>query len=188
MSYSEVLAELQQSNIEAQTRLSTSMSALSSMVQSSAQSQMEQIHGIKVPHGLQQSGPNALWSHKATKFAKNLLGIDYVYGAETPKQGFDCSGLVQYIYGHMGMELPRTAAEQGMIGHHVKDLGKLRRGDLVFYNNDPSDAAADHVGIYWGPGKVFEAPRPGGHVQISALSYPGAGEMWGIRMRPRRRH
>jgi hypothetical protein len=94
---------------------------------------------------------------EAISIAQSQIGKPYSYGAEGPS-AFDCSGLVQWVYSHVGITLPRTAAaQQGA----TTPTGKPRPGDLVFYGNP-----AHHVAIYIGAGKQIAAPHTGAKVQI----------------------
>lgn len=99
-------------------------------------------------------------------YANLELGKPYVYADEGPNS-FDCSGLMQFIFGKVGLQLPRTAASQQ---DYAKRVAKPSPGDLVFWG-DP----AYHVALYIGGGKVIEAPKPGGRVQISNLWGTPAG-------------
>jgi cell wall-associated NlpC family hydrolase len=76
----------------------------------------------------------------------------YVWGGETP-DGFDCSGMAQFIYRYAGIQLPRTAAEQYLVGTSV-DKGDLQPGDLVFFTNSKR---IFHVALYIGNGRIFHA-------------------------------
>lgn len=100
--------------------------------------------------------------------AQKYLGTQYVWGGSTPS-GFDCSGLVAYVYGQYGISVPRTTYNQIQVGASVQP-NKLRPGDLVFFDTDKSKKGPDHVGIYIGGGKFIHAPRPGQGVKISSLS------------------
>jgi cell wall-associated NlpC family hydrolase len=80
-------------------------------------------------------------------FAEGFLGSPYVWGGTTPNPGFDCSGLVQYVYAHFGVNLNRVTWDQYQEGQSVAEAD-LRPGDLVFFSTYASGAS--HVGIYVG--------------------------------------
>jgi cell wall-associated NlpC family hydrolase len=94
--------------------------------------------------------------------AKRELGVRYVYGGESPS-GFDCSGLMQYVYARLGVQIPRVAADQYRAGPHPS-RADLRPGDLVFFDH------LGHVGMYVGGGRFIHAPHTGTVVEISSLS------------------
>jgi cell wall-associated NlpC family hydrolase len=94
--------------------------------------------------------------------AMQYLGIPYVYGGASPG-GFDCSGLVMYVFGQVGVSLPHNAAAQYGYGQPVS-RDQLQAGDLVFFNG------LGHVGIYIGGGQFIHAPHTGDVVKISSLS------------------
>jgi cell wall-associated NlpC family hydrolase len=96
----------------------------------------------------------------AVDVAQQYLGVPYVWGGESPS-GFDCSGLVQYVYGQLGVDLPRTAAEQARVGQPVASLADARPGDLLAFH-DP----VDHIGIYAGNGLMVVAPKTGDVVKV----------------------
>jgi cell wall-associated NlpC family hydrolase len=99
----------------------------------------------------------------AVDVAQQFLGVPYVWGGDSPN-GFDCSGLVQYVYGRLGVELPRTAAEQARVGQPVASLADARPGDLLAFH-DP----VDHIGIYAGNGLMVVAPKTGDVVKVQAV-------------------
>lgn len=103
-----------------------------------------------------------------TELARRYIGVNYVWGGQTP-DGFDCSGLVRYVFGQKGVELPRVTYDQINVGQSVQP-NKLRPGDLVFFDTDRKRSGPDHVGIYMGGGKFIHAPRPGAKVKISSLA------------------
>jgi peptidoglycan DL-endopeptidase CwlO len=108
---------------------------------------------------------------EAATIALRYLGVPYVWGGESPK-GFDCSGLVAYVYAQLGITLPHYAAAQYQLGVAVP-RDQLQPGDLVFFD------ALDHVGIYIGGGQFVHAPHTGDVVKITTLvsygdSYVGA--------------
>lgn len=95
--------------------------------------------------------------------AQQHLGVPYVWGGESPS-GFDCSGLIQYVYRQLGVSLPRVAADQARVGQPVASLADAVPGDLVAFN-DP----VDHIGIYAGNGLMVVAPKAGDVVKIQAI-------------------
>ncbi|MBO4897042.1 MAG: C40 family peptidase [Clostridia bacterium] len=95
-------------------------------------------------------------------FAKNYLGVPYVYGGTTPG-GFDCSGFVQYVYANFGINLPRVTYDQMNVGVPVS-CDSLQVGDLLFFRG------GGHVGIYAGNGTYIHAPRTGRTVSIDPLN------------------
>jgi cell wall-associated NlpC family hydrolase len=104
---------------------------------------------------------------RAVQIANHLTGIPYRWGGASPRGGFDCSGLVQYVYAKVGIHLPHYAAGQYGHGRRVS-RDSLRAGDLVFFSG------LGHVGIYAGGGKFIHAPRRGTTVRWSRLSSHGS--------------
>lgn len=106
--------------------------------------------------------------------AARFLGVPYQWGGTSPSTGFDCSGLVQYVYRQLGISLPRTSEEQALVGTRVASLATARPGDLVFFpGSDGTAAAPGHVGIYVGNGMMIDAPYTGTDVQIQPVSSAG---------------
>ena len=95
--------------------------------------------------------------------AERYLGIPYVYAGASPSGGFDCSGLVMYVFAQVGISLPHYAASQYGYGMPVSQ-DQLEPGDLVFFDG------LGHVGIYIGGGNFIHAPHTGDVVKISSLS------------------
>lgn len=100
-------------------------------------------------------------------YAEKFKTVKYVWGGESPS-GFDCSGFTKYVYGHFGVNLPHSAAEQYNYGKSVSK-NSLKPGDLVFFGKTASSIY--HVGIYMGKGNFIYAPKMGEHVRITALRY-----------------
>jgi cell wall-associated NlpC family hydrolase len=97
--------------------------------------------------------------------AMGLVGTPYRWGGNTPDSGFDCSGLIGYVYRHRaGAAPPRTVAQLAGFGQPV-DAGDLRTGDLVIFGASPPS----HAGIYVGEGRFVHAPSAGGTVRLDRL-------------------
>ncbi|HEY3765551.1 MAG TPA: NlpC/P60 family protein [Gaiellales bacterium] len=94
--------------------------------------------------------------------ALQQIGVPYVWGGASP-QGFDCSGLVMWLYAHHDVALPHFAASQYHLGPPVAKAD-LRPGDLVFFNH------LDHVAMYIGNGWVVQAPHTGDWVRMTPFS------------------
>jgi cell wall-associated NlpC family hydrolase len=94
--------------------------------------------------------------------AMQYLGVPYVWGGSSPR-GFDCSGLVSYVFAQIGVSVPHSSYAQFGMGTAVS-ISDLQPGDLVFF------AGASHVGIYIGGGQFIHAPHTGDVVKISSLS------------------
>jgi cell wall-associated NlpC family hydrolase len=108
---------------------------------------------------------------RAVAYAKRFLGVPYRWGGSGPG-GFDCSGLVRYVYQRFGVELPHSSFADFNLGRRVGRWA-LEPGDLVFFSG------LGHVGLYVGHGRFIHAPHSGTRVQISRLrdfagSYDGA--------------
>lgn len=101
------------------------------------------------------------------KRALALLGTPYRWGGNSPDRGFDCSGLVGYVFRTaLGIELPRVSRDMANDGEKV-DRAALTAGDLVFFSR--RGKRVDHVGIYVGNGQFVHAPRKGKDVMVSDL-------------------
>jgi cell wall-associated NlpC family hydrolase len=107
---------------------------------------------------------------RAVQLARKQLGVPYAWGGASPA-GFDCSGLVSWIYGRLGIRLPHNAAALYGVGRPIR-LSALRPGDLVFFSG------LGHVGLYIGHGRMIHAPQTGRNVEVEAFaarSYPPVG-------------
>ncbi|SDD71359.1 C40 family peptidase [Sporomusa acidovorans] len=99
--------------------------------------------------------------------ARNLLGQPVVWGGASLAQGFDCSGLVQYVYRQNGIILPRTADLQFLVGRTVSPVA-LQPGDLVYFTT--YEPGASHVGIYIGNNKFIHTSFSQGIVAIADMN------------------
>ncbi len=95
-------------------------------------------------------------------YALSFQGVPYVYGGTSPS-GFDCSGLVQYVFAAFGKQLPRTAGAQKAVCTPISE-SQLQPGDLVFWGTG-------HVGIYIGGGNFVHAPTEKDHVKVTSMNY-----------------
>lgn len=102
---------------------------------------------------------------RAAELAAHLVGTPYRFGGESPA-GFDCSGLVWYVYRELGVGLPRTAAAQHAAVRPVP-ADELEPGDLVFFY-----MPEDHVGLYVGDQEFVHAPKSGRGVERARLDAP----------------
>lgn len=107
-------------------------------------------------------------AERAATYAERMVGRPYRYGGASPS-GFDCSGLVKWSFARAGLALPHGTDHLLRLSRPVS-LGQLRRGDLLFF--DQQGRKASHVGIYLGDGRFVHAPSTGRHVYISELTDP----------------
>jgi len=99
--------------------------------------------------------------------ALGLVGTPYRYGGNTPEGGFDCSGLVTYVYRDMlDLRLPRSSSELAALQGPKIAPERLAAGDLVFFG---ARGSVSHVGIYVGEGRFVHAPSTGGTVRLDTL-------------------
>lgn len=105
------------------------------------------------------SNGNGSLRNQIVAYANTFIGVPYVWGGTTPR-GFDCSGLMLYVYRHFGIKLPRLSQQQRYAGK-VISKSEAQPGDMVNWYT--------HVGLYIGNGYMIHAPRPGRHVEISRV-------------------
>lgn len=94
-----------------------------------------------------------------------MVGVPYRFGGSNPN-GFDCSGLVQYVYQELGIDVPRTAAEQYRAAEPVR-LENIEPGDLLFFRTHGKRIS--HVAIYAGSGRFVHAPQTGRLIELRSL-------------------
>lgn len=122
------------------------------------------------PPRVARSTPSVLTTEQASDIAIHALGLvgtPYRYGGNTPDSGFDCSGLIGYVYqSRAGVAPPRTVAQLNGFGQPI-DADALRTGDLVVFG---AGRAPTHAGIYVGQGRFVHAPSTGGTVRLDQIS------------------
>jgi cell wall-associated NlpC family hydrolase len=105
--------------------------------------------------------PKPSLGERAARVALKAVGVPYQWGGSSPAAGFDCSGLVYWAYGRLGVELPRTSYALYDRGRRVA-RSRLKAGDLLFFG-------VGHVGLYLGRGQMVHAPRSGRTVEVVTL-------------------
>ncbi|MEX2178554.1 MAG: C40 family peptidase [Gemmatimonadaceae bacterium] len=101
--------------------------------------------------------------------AHDFVGVKYVWGGESPRTGFDCSGFTQYVFARHGVRIPRTSRAQVAAGQQVQvGLSSLRPGDLIMFANPGKPIS--HVAIYAGNRQIIHSSSTGGGVRYEDLS------------------
>lgn len=102
--------------------------------------------------------------------AIGLVGTPYRYGGNTPASGFDCSGLIGFVYRDAaGVSLPRSTREMSVLRLPQVQRSALQPGDLLFFAT-AGGGSVSHAGIYVGEGRFVHAPSSGGTVRLDSLS------------------
>ena len=105
---------------------------------------------------------------RAVRFALDEVGVPYRWGGESPETGFDCSGLVRWAYGRVGIDLPHNSFALYSTGRRVRESG-MEPGDILFFEG------LGHVGIYLGRGRMVHAPQTGRNVEVVRLGATNYG-------------
>lgn len=113
--------------------------------------------------------PDAPHADALVETALSLRGIPYVFGGDDPQTGFDCSGLVQFVFARYSVEVPRTVGAQFRIGLPVT-LADLRAADLVFFST--TGPGPTHVGIALNRDQFIHAPNSNGVVRVEPVDNP----------------
>jgi cell wall-associated NlpC family hydrolase len=132
------------------------------------------------PRASHLRAPDSVAANGVLIRAIGLVGTPYRYGGNSPQGGFDCSGLVQFVFRDTaGIRLPRSTRELVAMDAPAVRRDELQPGDLVFFA--PGGGNASHIGIYVGEGRFVHAPSTGGTVRLDQLdaqywrrSYSGA--------------
>lgn len=118
---------------------------------------------------------------RVAALAVREVGIPYRWGGTSPAGGFDCSGLVYWAYGRLGVDVPHSSYALYDLGRRVA-RSRMRPGDLLFFYGE------GHVGIYIGRGRMVHAPHTGALVQVVSLRRSSYGRsLEGVRRIARRR-
>jgi soluble lytic murein transglycosylase-like protein len=119
--------------------------------------------GAEAAAGLPSAAP-AGGGERVVADAQKYLGVPYKWGGTDPATGLDCSGLVQRVYGDLGITVPRVAADQARVGRPVASLAEARPGDLIAFGSP-----VDHIGIYAGNNTMIVAPKTGDVVKLQTI-------------------
>jgi cell wall-associated NlpC family hydrolase len=124
--------------------------------------------GLGVDRWSSPSAPVSASAARVLATADRYVGTRYRYGGESPAEGFDCSGFVQFVFGRHGVELPRTSYQQVGVGRAAPgEITDLQPGDLMFFA--AGGGRVDHVAIYAGKGRIIHAAAGAGSVRYDGL-------------------
>jgi cell wall-associated NlpC family hydrolase len=129
--------------------------------------------GVNVHSPRSESKPRATSATAARILAtaELYLGTRYRYGGASPREGFDCSGFVQYVFAKHGIELPRTSRQQAHAGDPLPlSTAALRPGDLLLFASGGS--RVNHVALYVGNNRMLHASAGAGRVVYDDLTTP----------------
>lgn len=116
--------------------------------------------------------PDTAKTHKNNRLldiAQQQRGVRYRYGGNHPREGFDCSGFIQFSFAQIGKRIPRTTLQQFKRRTPIA-ISQIQPGDLLFYETE--GRRPGHVALYLGQGKMIHAPSSGKQVSITRLDNP----------------
>lgn len=123
---------------------------------------------VRAPRGASKADASAA---KVLATGQRYVGTHYSYGGETPVEGFDCSGFVQYVFGRHGVSLPRTSRQQASAGRALPGgVASLQPGDLMLFSS--KGVRIDHVAIYVGNNRILHSSAGAGGVVYDDLASP----------------
>lgn len=123
--------------------------------------------GLPGPHSI-NGPPEPTKAELAARFALEEVGVPYRWGGESPTTGFDCSGLVRWAYGRVGIDLPHNSYALYSQGRRVSE-SSMEPGDILFFEG------LGHVGLYLGRGRMVHAPQTGRNVEVVRLASTNYG-------------
>ena len=123
--------------------------------------------GLPGPHSALPE-PQVSRGERAVRFALEEVGVPYRWGGESPETGFDCSGLVRWAYGRVGIDLPHSSYALYGEGKRVPS-SRMAPGDILFFEG------LGHVGLYLGKGRMVHAPETGRNVEVVRLTSTNYG-------------
>ncbi len=115
-------------------------------------------------------GPMPEDAHKVVRTAYAQMGKKYRSGGASPQKGFDCSGLIWWVYKQNGYKVPRITVDQASAGYAVPK-NQVRPGDIVVFRTGSSPRGL-HTGIYAGGNSFIHSPRRGEKVRMESMSIP----------------
>ncbi len=108
---------------------------------------------------------------KIANYSLEFVGTPYKWGGNDIRRGIDCSAFVQQLYGKIGIDLPRTAAEQALVGQKITNVQDLRAGDRLYFW-DKKRGKIGHTGIYLGNGYFSHSSTNNKGVATDDLTNP----------------
>jgi cell wall-associated NlpC family hydrolase len=121
---------------------------------------VREVHAKAARHAKKRPKPTL--GQRAATIALKAVGVPYRWGGASPASGFDCSGLIYWAYGRLGVEVPHSSYALYDLGRRVK-RSRIRPGDVLFFSG------LGHVGLYVGRGRMVHAPQSGRNVEVVTL-------------------
>ncbi len=122
----------------------------------------------RVPARIKEPKPKPTLGERAAGIALRAVGVPYRWGGISPASGFDCSGLVYWAYGRLGIAVPHSSYALNVEGHGVA-RSKKKAGDVLVFSG------LGHVGMYVGHGRMVHAPHSGAQVEVVKLGSSAYG-------------
>jgi cell wall-associated NlpC family hydrolase len=122
----------------------------------------DEVHAKAASYSKTRRAPKPTLGARAAAIALQAVGVPYRWGGASPASGFDCSGLIYWAYGRLGIEIPHSSYALYALGRRVA-RSRMRPGDLLFFSG------LGHVGLYLGRGRMVHAPQSGRTVEVVSL-------------------